>query len=166
MVVDERTGSPVFTIRPARGDDAGTVSALALRSKGHWGYDDDFLEGCRAELTYSEEDCLSGDLFVAESDSVVAGFFLLLGTAPDCVLQAIFVDPPWIGHGLGGVLLTHALDLARSRGITRVSVDSDPGAEPFYVHHGALRVGEAASGSIPGRMLPQLVFEIDPAPVG
>jgi GNAT superfamily N-acetyltransferase len=152
----------VFTIRAARGDDAGPLSALALRSKGHWGYSAEFLEACRAELTYSEADCLSGDLYVAESDSVLAGFFLLRGGAPDGELQAIFVDPPWIGQGLGGVLIDHALELARSRGITRVSVDSDPGAEPFYLHHGARRVGEVASGSIPGRVLPQLLFEIDP----
>jgi GNAT superfamily N-acetyltransferase len=151
----------VFTIRPAREDDAGPVSALALRSKGHWGYSAEFLEACRAELTYTEADCLAGDLHVAEAESVVAGFYLLRGAAPDGELQAIFVDPPWIGHGLGGVLITHALDLARSRGIERVSVDSDPGAEAFYLHHGARRVGEVVSGSIPGRVLPQLVFEID-----
>jgi GNAT superfamily N-acetyltransferase len=149
-----------FTIRPGRADDAGPVSALALRSKGHWGYSEEFLEACRDELTYSESDCVSGDLHVAESDSVRAGFFLLSGAAPDGVLEAIFVDPPWIGRGLGALLVTRALDLARSRGITRVSVDSDPGAEAFYVHHGARRVGEVASGSIPGRVLPQLVFEI------
>jgi GNAT superfamily N-acetyltransferase len=151
----------VFTIRVARGDDAGPVSALALRSKGHWGYSAEFLEACRDELTYSEADCLSGDLYVAEADSVLAGFFLLRGAAPDGELQAMFVDPPWIGHGLGGVLIARALELARSRGITRVTVDSDPGAEPFYLRHGARRVGEVASGSIPGRVLPQLVFEID-----
>lgn len=149
----------VFTIRLAHGDDAGPVSSLALRSKGHWGYSAEFLEACRAELTYTEADCLSGDLLVAEADSVVAGFFLLRGTAPDGALEAIFVDPPWIGHGLGGVLISHALDLAHARGIERVSVDSDPGAEPFYLHHGARRVGEVASGSIPGRVLPQLVFD-------
>ena len=151
----------MFSIRAARGDDAGPVSALALRSKGHWGYSAEFLAACRAELTYSEADCLSGDLYVAEADSVLAGFFLLRGTASSGELQAMFVDPPWIGHGLGGLLITHALELARSRGITRVSVDSDPGAEPFYLHHGARRAGEVASGSIPGRVLPQLVFEVD-----
>ena len=151
----------MFTIRSARGDDAGPISALALRSKGHWGYSAEFLEACRAELTYFEADCLSGDLYVAEADSVLAGFCLLRGAAPDGELQAVFVDPPWIGHGLGGLLITHALELARSRGIARVTVDSDPGAEPFYLHHGARRVGEVASGSIPGRVLPQLVFEID-----
>ena len=150
-----------WVIRPAAASDAAAVSALALRSKGHWGYSAEFLEACRAELTYSGADCASGDLYVAEAGSVVSGFFLLRGAAPAGELQAIFVDPPWIGHGLGGVLITYALDLARTRGISRVNVDSDPGAEPFYQHHGARRVGEVASGSVPGRMLPQLVFELD-----
>lgn len=151
-----------YAIRPAAAGDASAVSAIALRSKGHWGYSAEFLEACRAELTYSAADCASGDLYVAEAGSAVVGFFLLRGAAPDGELQAIFVDPPWIGHGLGGVLISHVLELARARGITRVSVDSDPGAEPFYVHHGARRIGEVASGSIPGRVLPQLVFELDP----
>jgi len=152
-----------YTIRPAAAGAAAAVSALAMRSKAHWGYDDEFLEACRAELTYSEADCVSGDLYVADAGAVVAGLFLLRGAAPDGELHAIFVDPPWIGTGLGGALITHALDLARSRGIIRVSVDSDPDAEPFYLHHGARRVGEIASGSIPGRVLPHLVFELDPS---
>ncbi len=160
MVFDEPV-SVSYAVRRADAGDAVAVSALAMRSKAHWGYSAEFMEACRAELTYSEADCLSGDLYVAETDSLLAGFFLLRGQAPDGVLEAIFVDPLWIGHGLGGLLIARALDLARARGITRVSVDSDPGAERFYLHHGARRVGEVASGSIPGRVLPQLVFEID-----
>ena len=37
-------------IRPARPEEAGAISALALRSKGHWGYDPAFLEACREDL--------------------------------------------------------------------------------------------------------------------
>jgi len=37
-------------------------------------------------------------------------------------------------------------------------LDADPDAEPFYLHHGARRIGEVPSGSIPGRMLPRLAF--------
>jgi GNAT superfamily N-acetyltransferase len=148
-----------FTIRPAVASDATTVSALALRSKGHWGYDAAFLEACRSELTYTEVDCASGDLYVAESGDQVAGFHLVRGSGTDGELDALFVDPPWIGHGLGGQLLAHALDLARSRGFVKLHVEADPDAEPFYLHHGARRVGGVASGSIPGRVLPLLVLE-------
>jgi hypothetical protein len=37
-------------IRPAQADEVEALTALALRSKAHWGYDDAFMEACRAEL--------------------------------------------------------------------------------------------------------------------
>jgi hypothetical protein len=43
-------------IRPARPDECELLSELALRSKGCWGYDAEFLEACRAELTLVPED--------------------------------------------------------------------------------------------------------------
>jgi GNAT superfamily N-acetyltransferase len=141
-----------LVVRPARAGEGAELSALALRSKGHWGYPAEFLEACRAELTYTEADCTSGDLYVAASDDEPAGFHLLRGDE----LEALFVDPRWIGSGVGGLLLRHALDLARVRGLARVHLDADPGAEPFYVHHGARRIGESPSGSVAGRVLPRL----------
>ena len=84
-------------------------------------------------------------------------------------LAACFVDPPAIGSGVGGVLLRHALAEARRRGWHTLALDSDPGAVAFYLHHGARQVGESASGSIPGRVLPRLEFALrssgsEPAP--
>ena len=147
-------------IRPATGAEAGEISALALRSKAYWGYDEAFLEACRAELTYAAEDCASGDVFVAEADGVLAGFCVVRGSGDEGELEALFVDLPWIGTGAGGRLLRHALDVARARGIVRLVLDADPGAEPFYAHHGARRTGEVPSGSIPGRTLPRMVFDL------
>ena len=33
-----------IAMRPARADEAGSLSSLALRSKAQWGYDAKFLE--------------------------------------------------------------------------------------------------------------------------
>lgn len=38
-------------IRLARVTEAEILSDLALRSKAHWGYDAEFIEACRDELT-------------------------------------------------------------------------------------------------------------------
>ena len=147
-----------FAIRFARPDEASALSALALRSKGHWDYSADFLELCRAELTYTAEKCGSGDVFVAEQDGQVLGFAAIDGTPPDGELEALFVDVGAMGRGVGGGLLQHVLKVARNRGFTSLTLHADPGAEPFYAHHGAIRIGEAPSGSIPGRTLPELMF--------
>ncbi|MBD8021265.1 GNAT family N-acetyltransferase [Brevibacterium gallinarum] len=147
-----------FAIRFARPDEASALSALALRSKGHWDYSADFLELCRDELTYTAEKCGSGDVFVAEQDGQILGFAALDGTPPDGDLEALFVDVGAMGRGVGGGLLQHVLKVARNRGFTSLTLHADPGAEPFYAHHGAIRIGEAPSGSIPGRTLPELMF--------
>ncbi|HSD78740.1 MAG TPA: hypothetical protein VLA98_15100, partial [Solirubrobacteraceae bacterium] len=58
-------------LRPARAGEAAALSALALRSKGHWGYDAAFLELCRPELTLAEEDLGRLTTVVAERDGRV-----------------------------------------------------------------------------------------------
>ncbi|UUT35550.1 GNAT family N-acetyltransferase [Microbacterium elymi] len=144
-----------------RHGEAAEISALALRSKAHWGYDEAFLEACRDELTYTEDDCRSGDVIVARGDTELIGFAVVRGLGQEGELSALFVDPPRIGTGVGGALLMCAIELARGRGMTRLVIDADPGAEPFYRHAGARRIGRVPSGSIPGRFLPQLELRLD-----
>lgn len=150
----------VVVLGRPRAGEAAAISALALRSKGHWGYDAAFLDACRDELTYTAGDCASGDMVVARVDGELAGFVTVAGTGPEGELRSLFVDPPWIGLGIGRALLERGLALARERGMRRLLVGADPGAEPFYVHAGAQRIGEVPSGSIPGRLLPQLAFTL------
>ena len=153
-------GTDGIVVRPARADEHRLLSDLALRSKGHWGYGVEFLELCRAELTYSAERCGSGTVFVAEGGGRVLGFHALAGAPPSGELEALFVDPAHIGAGLGGRLLHHALDEAARRGFRRLVLDADPYAEPFYLHHGAHREGVVDSGTLPGRTLPHLSFDL------
>ena len=150
-------------LRPARAGEAAPLSELALRSKGHWGYDADFLEACRAELTWSDDDLARRTAVVAERDGELLGFFVLDGSGEAAELDALFVDPPAIGTGIGGRLMSEALRLAREQGRRTVGIDADPDAEPFYRRYGARRVGEVPSGSIPGRTLPRLEIDLSPA---
>jgi GNAT superfamily N-acetyltransferase len=143
----------------ARPDEAATLSALALRSKGHWGYDAAFLEACRAELTLTTDQAAAARVVHADDGSVCG--FHLLAPDPDGApgrgeLLMLFVDPSAIGHGVGRALLEDAVEAARGRGWSVLRVESDPGAEAFYVAHGAVRVGTVASGSVAGRELPLL----------
>ncbi len=144
-------------IRPARPEEAAPVSALALRSKGHWGYDAAFLEACRDELTWTPEECLEGRVQAIEADGELAGCYVLdLRAVPEAELDALFVDPPYIGRGIGKRLLDHALNAAASAGCDTVRLDADPDAEPFYAAQGFRRIGSVPSGSVPGRVLPRL----------
>lgn len=156
-------------IRRTRPEEHEALSALALRSKGHWGYPPEFLEACREELRYDAETCGSELMWAAERDGTVLGIVRLAPVTgapdqpgpPDALeLEALFVDLPAIGTGCGRLLLEHALAQARARGARRVLLDADPGAESFYRRFGAVRIGSAPSGSIPGRMLPRLEYRL------
>ena len=145
-------------LRAARPEEAAALSALALRSKAHWGYSADFLEAARAELTLAA-DALEG-VVVATVGEQLGGFRKLVIAGAAAELDMLFVDPPFIGTGLGRLLLDDALAVARAAGVERVALDADPDAEAFYARRGARTIGTAPSGSIPGRELPRMEFEL------
>jgi GNAT superfamily N-acetyltransferase len=128
------------------------LTALALASKRHWGYDDYFIELCRAELSVSEEDVDTDSVFVVEDEiGNVVGFYLL-AESPRPELRMLFVSPDVIGRGIGKVLVHDALSVAKSRGRRSLVIESDPFAESFYEHLGAELVGASQSVST-GRTL-------------
>lgn len=138
------------------------LSALALRSKAHWGYPRDFLEACRPELAVDASRIGSEDYrcFVAVENDSIAGFYTVESiSAGAWELDALFVEPARIGTGVGRSLVQHAVHLLTECGATRLIIQGDPNAADFYRAAGARKVGTRESGSIPGRYLP--LFEID-----
>jgi GNAT superfamily N-acetyltransferase len=115
-----------------------------------------FLEACREELTLTPGFIGSHPVFVFDVGGIIAGFYALSGSPPVGELRDLFVDPPFIGEGIGGSLWDHAIDVARFEGFESLLIDADPNAVSFYASRGAVVVGESPSGSIPNRMLPQM----------
>ncbi len=118
-------------LRAARTDEAALLSDLALRSKAHWGYDQAFLDACRAELTLAPEDVEAQRVTVAERDGRVVGFYALAGEPPEGTPQDLFVEPGHIGSGVGRALWEHAIAAARrALGFARITLEADPGGSP------------------------------------
>ena len=127
-------------------NEAEPLSQLALRSKGHWGYPDEFLDACRVELSVKPGP--DREYFCYEHGDTIAGFYGIARLDDDTVeLEALFVEPAMIGCGFGRQLLKHAILNATTRGAARMLIHGDPNAERFY-----------RAASIPNRMLP--LFEI------
>ncbi|MEU1569313.1 GNAT family N-acetyltransferase [Streptomyces mirabilis] len=147
-------------IRPARATEARMLTDLALRSKAHWGYDAEFLEACREELTVAANEVTRRRAMVADRDGHILGFTTLEGEPPTSVLGMMFIDPWAIGQGIGRLLFEHTIAAGRDLGFTQLTIDADPNAEPFYRAMGAVRVGNVPSGSIAGRVLPQMVVTV------
>jgi len=148
-------------IRPAEAAEATLLSELAFRSKAHWGYSDAFMQACSDELTYTAEQLASGGFHVLEDEGEVRGFYGLTKISPTALeLESMFVEPAHIGRGYGRALMQHALAEAHeTEHIERLVIQADPNAAAFYQSAGARLIGERASDSIAGRMLP--LYEID-----
>jgi GNAT superfamily N-acetyltransferase len=150
-------------LRSALTQELALLSELCLRSKAVWGYDQGFLEACRAELTIRPEELQHSHMRVAVDDQTVVGIVQLTVSKRSAELQKLFVEPSAIGLGVGKILLAWAIATARDLGAHDLIVDADPGAVGFYKKMGAVDGGVAPSGSIPGRMLPRLRIALDAA---
>lgn len=146
-------------IRPARGDEAETITALVLRSKASWGYDGAFMARAAAELTVTEDYIRTNPSWVEDDDERLVAFGSLRGEPPEAEIDLLFVEPDAHRRGAGRRMWNHLVAEARDRGFASLSVVSDPGAEPFYLAMGAIRDGESRSKST-GRSLPLLRFSL------
>jgi GNAT superfamily N-acetyltransferase len=161
MNEERQTGDRDSAIRRADPSEAGVLIELALRSKGHWGYDSDFLAACRDDLALSAEEIATSAVFVHDDAGDVTGYYRLLPLEGDAVdLDALFVEPIAIGRGVGRRLWRHAVAAAAELGCAELVIQSDPHAEGFYLAMGAQRTGELESTVTPGRMLPLLHFPL------
>lgn len=143
-------------IRAAKPNENDVLTALARRSKAHWGYSDAFMAACADELKITAERIAVETFFVAENDGLIVGMAGIAACDGGWEVCNMFVDPDWIGTGLGGRLFHVLVDEARRRGITELQIDADPNARAFYERMGAVYRHMTASGSIMGREIPHL----------
>jgi GNAT superfamily N-acetyltransferase len=149
-----------IVMRPARAEEADALSGLALRSKAQWGYDAQFLEACRPDLTLRPDEISARRAVVAEESGHLVGFYTLDGVPPEGELGNLWIEPAHMRRGIGRLLWNHAMATARSIGLTAVLIDADPHAEGFYTAMGAERIGTVPSTAVAGRLLPQMRFRV------
>ncbi|MFO1111334.1 MAG: GNAT family N-acetyltransferase [Bradyrhizobium sp.] len=147
-------------IRVPEIEELPALSELCLRSKAVWGYDVAFMAACRAELTFDPGDLMSSRIAVAARGTDILGVAQVRSIGTDADLQKLFVEPAALRSGVGSILFDWAIDAARAMDASRMIIEADPDAAPFYRRLGARDAGLAPSGSIAGRMLPKLVVQL------
>ena len=141
-------------------DELADASELCLRSKAFWGYDRDFIDACRKELTLTAGDLRDANVRVATDGGKMIGVVQIVASGKRCDLEKLFVDPDAIGRGVGARLFRWAQERSRALSAEVLVVEADPGAVPFYRRMGCHDAGRVPSGSIKGRFLPQLVLRL------
>ena len=152
----------ISSIRQAQLHEADALTALTLRSKAWWGYDSAFMDRAAPELRFNpskfEPEFL---VFVAERAAQLEGFYSLIPLTRDQIeLYDLFVDPPFIGAGVGGKLWRHAVETARSRHYGAILLTADPHAEGFYRKQGAVTLSSIPSHLETGRALPRMEYRL------
>lgn len=142
--------------------DCKELTAIAMKSKAHWGYDENFMHAAREELAVTVSKVNSDEMFyrcAKDQNNNIVGFFCVnLVTDSefnsDFELDALFTHPNWIGKGVGRQLFVDACNLCVNKHAKALIIQSDPNAVGFYHQMGCEIIGERASGSIVGRTLP------------
>lgn len=155
-------------IRPARPGEGAMLTALAYASKRTWGYPEETLDEWNGPLTVLEEHLRQEAYFVAEEERegqrVPVGFFSLMpAERPDTLeLDHFWVLPGHQGRGAGRRMFDRAIQEARLRGASRMTITAEPRAEAFYLKMGAVRIG--GKPTVVGgesHVLPLLEFPLD-----
>lgn len=147
-------------IREALPDDAATLTTIAHDAKRHWGYPEHWIEHWQNDLTISPDYVSANQVYVAEREGELLGFYALIIREDKAELDHLWVAPTHIGAGVGKELFIHAMQRAATEQISSVEISSDPNAEGFYRKMGAHRIGDIVS-EIDGqpRVLPRLTVD-------
>ena len=110
---------------------------IAVEAKAHWGYDRALVEEWALGGDFDPESLRKRLLYVAESDGRPVGWAALIPRGEVGWLEDLWVEPAWIGRGVGRALFEHAAAEARQRGARRLEWEAEPNAQGFYEHLGA-----------------------------
>lgn len=93
-----------------------------------------------------------------ESDNNIVAFYSF--TINERKLDTLFIDPNYIGKGLGRTIWDHLLNKTKELGINEFTLDSEPNAEGFYLKMGAKNIGSTPSSVFPDRHLPLMKVKV------
>jgi GNAT superfamily N-acetyltransferase len=149
-----------FKIRAALGEDAAALTGIAQDAKRHWGYPEHWIQHWQEDLTISSDFISNNQVYVAEREDEIIGFYALVVGDQQAELEHMWVAPKYVGTGVGKELFIHAMQIAAGENVSAVEISSDPNAEGFYERMGASRIGEVSS-EIDGqtRQLPRLTVD-------
>ena len=149
-------------IRRAEPVEAETLTEISHAAKRHWGYPERWIERWRETLTITPEFVRRNEIYLAEEDGAVVGFYALIMEGEEAELEHMWVRPERIGTGLGRELMEAAKTRAASLGARRINITGDPNAEGFYLRMGARKLGQV-SAPVDGeaRWLPRLRIDLD-----
>ena len=144
-----------------RGDagEGARLKEIAVASKGHWGYEPARVREWADRGDFSPEVLKGLALFVAEAGERVIAWASVEPRGDTAWLADLWVEPEWIGQGVGARLFRRAAEHARSVGARTMEWEAEPNALGFYDKMGGKRIRDSTSEW--GRMLSVMGVDLD-----
>jgi GNAT superfamily N-acetyltransferase len=148
-------------VRAARPDEGERLREIAIAAKAYWGYDLAEVRRWADGGDFSPAGLNQKDVWVAEAAGRAIGWASLLpGVDPEVVvLDDLWVEPAWIGKGVGSLLFRRAAERARELGARRVEWEAEPNALGFYERLGGRYVRDSAP-TVFGRVIPLMALDL------
>lgn len=133
-----------FALRHARTEEAGMLTELCLRSKAMWGYCEWYMKECRKHFRITEKAIGQRRVLVNTpiGSTIPVGVSVFQpNNTGSAELDYFFVDPDWMGRGVGSHLYRHTCLVNRAQHRRRLYFCADRHAFPFYEKMGAKCIG-------------------------
>lgn len=153
----------VKSVQAAR-DDLNKINILMYRSKSYWGYEREFMDKFMVFFQMTTEYLERNTVklfYISEHDQCekAIGFYSFSVSTKEIELDNFFIDPDYISKGLGKKMWSTMIEDFKLIGVSRFTLWSDPGAEPFYRKMGCIKIGVKKSPMMPDRY--PVIFEYE-----
>jgi len=157
----EETNLPV--VRKAVRGDLGKLNELAVGSEAYWGYDEDHMSAFKRRYAIRNNHLEKGHVFVIEKNGGILGFYHLTAKESGFELEHFYIDPRYLGKGLGQTLWGHLRAFCIHRRIREVTIVCNDLVKVFYLKMGAAFLGRIESKVDRGTMIAKLKYRMNPA---
>ena len=126
-----------MNIKRANADDNEVLTAITKKSKAHWGYSEEQILKWNDNLTISREYIENNFVFKLVNGNEIIGYYsYIIKQQKNVLLDNLFVLPEYIGKGFRKYLMSDFLDRMKKENFEKITLDSEPNAEEFYLKMG------------------------------
>ena len=149
---------PPVTLRPAAPADAARVADILLASRAaHLPYAPQAHPGHEVRSWVANHLVPSGSVTLALADGEVVGVLAVSRDTSAAWIDQMYLDPAWVGRGIGAHLLAHAL-ATLPRPVRLWTFQQNAGARRFYERHG-FRAVRFTDGEANEERCPDVLYE-------
>ena len=141
-------------IKKASINDNEILTEITEKSKAYWGYSEEQILKWKDNLTVSKDYIKNNCVYTLIKDGRIVGYYsYIIKEKKNIILDNLFILPAYIGKGLGKYLMNDFLNRMKKENFEKITLDSEPNAEDFYLKLGFKKIGEFET-SIKNRFMP------------